>query len=79
MSDDSPLGKTSSTRKTAMTTRLKEQAVAIDEARGRIGEAMRKHSNGEASVADVNRAFRNEAEAQARFNEIAGGRVPDDR
>jgi hypothetical protein len=61
-----------------MTTRLKEQAVRIDEARGRIGEAMAAHSKG-GSLEAVNRAFRKEADAQARFNEISGGRVPDDR
>jgi hypothetical protein len=39
---------------------------------------MRAHSKG-ASCEVVNRAFRKEADAQAKFNEISGGRVPDDR
>jgi hypothetical protein len=62
----------------AMTIQLKEAADAIDAARRGVGKADLAHQRG-ASCDVVVAANRKLADAHARFNEIAGGRVPDDR
>jgi hypothetical protein len=61
-----------------MTTELKQQAVAIDRARERVGKAELAYSRG-ASCDVVVKANRALVDAHARFDEIAGNRVHDDR
>jgi hypothetical protein len=62
----------------AVSFQIEQAADAIDAARRGVAEADRARSKG-ASVDVWNRANAKLAAEHARFNEIAGGRVPDDR
>jgi hypothetical protein len=62
----------------AVSFQIEQAADAIDAARSGVAEADRARSKG-ASVDVWNRANAKLAAEHARFNEIAGGRVPDDR
>jgi hypothetical protein len=61
-----------------MTIELKNAADAIDRARQRVSKADLAHGHGASADALV-KANRALADAHARFAEIAGGRVEDDR
>lgn len=61
-----------------MSIELKEAADAIDAARRNVGKADLAYQHG-ASCDVVVKANDKLAAAHARFNEIAGGRVRDDR